>query len=297
MYHISFHQIYYFLTLAQTLSFTETSHMLYISQPTLSKQISALETELGMSLFKRTRRTVELTEEGKLLAKEWSVIQNLMNSSVYHAKLLTLQAFGKLRIGCADTFEIDDELAPVIREFHQEHPQIRCDLESHGFKSLRSLLNAGDLDIIFIPGFELPAYKHIEKLFFQHLELGIAVPSGHPLAKKEHVTVADLANEPIITLKESSFGESKVKSYFKKHGIEPHITRQVSNLNSLMLALKNGVGCTICHVRVKSPHIRIFSLDDQPNDGNIYAVWKEDFASAELELFKNLLMCKSGGEW
>ena len=296
MYHISFHQIYYFLTLAQTLSFTETAHMLYISQPTLSKQISALETELGMTLFKRTRRTVELTEEGKLLAREWAAVQNLMNSSIYHAKLLTLQAFGRLSIGCADTFEIDDELAPVIREFRREHPQISCDLESYGFKSLRNLLSAGELDIIFIPEFELPAYKDIEQLFFSHLELGIAVPAGHPLSAKEHVTITDLAGEPIITLKESSFGENKVKNYFAKYDMEPHITKQVSNLNSLMLALKNGVGCTICHARVKSPHIRIYTLDDQPNDCNIYAVWKKDSASAELELFKNLLMNRSVAE-
>ncbi len=292
MYHISFHQIYYFLTLAQTLSFTETAHMLYISQPTLSKQVTALETELGFPLFVRTKRQVSLTPEGQLLAKEWSGIQNMMNTSVYHAKLLSLNTTGKLRIGCADTFEIDEDLAPVITEFCKEHPQIELDLESHSFKSLRNLLYAGELDVVFIPEFEIPAYKDIDKLFFQHLQLGIAVPSTHPLAAKKHVTIADLKDEPIVTLKESSFGEGKVKSYFNKHGIQPNITKQVSNLNTLTLALKNGAGCTICHNKLKSPHIKIYTLDDQPNDSNIYALWKADYASAELELFKNLILQK-----
>ncbi|MGL5435303.1 MAG: LysR family transcriptional regulator [Lachnospiraceae bacterium] len=78
MYHISFHQIYYFLTLAQTLSFTETSHMLYISQPTLSKQITALETELGFTLFNRTKRSVELVWKADFASAELELFKNLM---------------------------------------------------------------------------------------------------------------------------------------------------------------------------------------------------------------------------
>lgn len=290
MYHITFQQIYYFLTLAQTLSFTEAAQMLYVSQPTLSKQITALETELGFDLFKRSRRSVELTKEGHLLAKDWSVIQNLMSSSIYRAKLLTLENIGSLRVGCADTFEIDEELSPIVNAFCRNHPGIEFDLESHGFRSLKRMLYAGDLDVVFIPEFEIPGYKDVETMFFRHLHLCIAVPASHPLAAKEHVTIMDLADEPIITLRESSFGESKVKQYFQRYGIQPDITKQVSNLHSLTLALKNGVGCTICHNKLKSSHIKIYALEEQPNDCNIYAVWKADFASAELELFKNLLV-------
>lgn len=291
MYHITFQQIHYFLTLAKTLSFTDTSQMLYVSQPTLSKQIGALETELGFPLFERTKRSVSLTPEGKLLYKDWSAIQNLMDTSIYNAKLLKRTPTGKLRIGFADTFETDDMLASTMSIFHSNYPDIDIDLESHGFKSLRNLLYAKDLDIIFLPEFELSHYQGIEKLEFQALELGIAVPITNPLSKKDHVTIPDLKNEPIVALssKESSSGVNKMRDYFIRYGIEPNIVKHASNLQSLTIALKSGVGCTICHNKIKSSQIRIYDLEEQPYDSNIYAVWCTDHTSMELDLFQDIL--------
>lgn len=291
MYHITFQQIHYFINLAQTLNFTESSEMLYISQPTLSKQITALEEELGFPLFERTKRSVALTPEGKLLSKEWQKIENSLNTSIYNAKSLNLKKTGTLRIGLADTFEIDDELAPIIESFSDKYPDIDIDIESLGLKALRKQLYSNDLDIIFIPQFELLAFNNIEKFRFQDVELAIAVPISNPLSQKEHVTVSDLEGEPFVALstKESSLGMGKSVDYMRKYGIEPNIVKQVSNLNSLTLAVRNGRGVTICHSKINNPGIKIYSLDSQPDDCHIYAVWKSDSPSVETELFKDLL--------
>ncbi|WP_099467140.1 LysR family transcriptional regulator [Konateibacter massiliensis] len=287
MYRITFQQIHYFLALAKTLNFTEAAKSLYISQPALSKQMLVLENELGFSLLKRNKRNVELTPEGESLYRDWSMLENMMNSSIYNAKLLKRKTVGKLSIGCTDTFSVDEMLSKVLYNYQSHYPNIDIDLGSFGFRTLRDQFNNRDLDVIFVPEFELESYKDVNSFLFQKVELCIAVPSSHPLSKRDHVTVTDLKDQPLITIspKESVVGVSKIKNICKAHGFEANIVKYVSNLNSLLLGVKNGIGITICDNKVRDPKIKTFNLDKQPDDSNIYVLWKTGLEHAELELF------------
>lgn len=292
MHRITFQQIHYFLTIAKVLNFTEASKMLYISQPALSKQIHVLETELKFPLFVRTKRSVSLTLEGEQLYKEWFIIEEMMINSIYHAKLLQQTAIGHLNIGCTDTFQIDDSLSELVETFHLKYPNIDINLESYGFKTLREKLYSNELDVIFIPFFELVNYTDVEWLHFQKIDLGIAISVNNPLSQKENLTVKDLIDEPfvLITPTESAVGVEKTKSYCLSNGFDPKIVKYVSNLNSLTLALKNGIGVSICHNKISDKKIRIFDLEIQPNDSDIIAIWKVRQNSIELDLLKKELI-------
>ena len=74
MYKINFQQMEYFLSVAEKLNFTEAAKSLYISQPSLSKQISLLEEELGFALFIRNKRSVRLTPAGEVLNRKWKLL-------------------------------------------------------------------------------------------------------------------------------------------------------------------------------------------------------------------------------
>jgi len=298
MYRITFQQIHYFLTIAKVLNFTEAAKLLYISQPALSKQIHVLENELGFPLLKRNKRTVELTLEGESLYKDWMVLENMISSSIYNAKLLKHNAVGTLNIGCTDTFHIDESLSELVEDFHHDYPHIDVNMESCGFKTLRERLHSNELDMIFIPFFELGNFKNIEWITFQEVKLGIAVPTSNPLSKREHVTIKDLKEEAFVTItpKESASGVEKIKLLCRQYGFEPRVIKCVSNLNSLTLALKSGVGVTICHSKLSSEKIKIYELDNQPKDSDIIAIWKKDIDSAELDLFKNKLYELLGNE-
>lgn len=287
MYRISFQQIHYFLTVAKTLNFTEASKALYISQPALSKQINVLEEELGFLVLKRNKRNVILTPEGELLYKDWQILENMLESSVYRAKLIKCNTTGSLRIGCIDSFSVDSPLYQLLNSFREKYPKIDLDLSSYGFRVLREQFNNGEFDIIFIPDFECSHFKNIQKLTFMKVNLCIAVPIKHPLSKKEVVTMYDLKSEPIIAIspKESLNGLNKVKAYFNKYGLEPNIVKYASNLNSLILAVKNGFGITICENSISDPTIKKYDLEDQPHDSDIVAIWKSDIDKAELDLF------------
>lgn len=287
MHRITFQQIHYFLTIAKVLNFTEASKMLFISQPALSKQIHVLEVELGFPLLIRNKRSVSLTPEGEQLSKEWFYIEEMMINSIYNAKLLHQTAIGHLNIGCADTFQIDESLSELTESFHIKYPNIDINMESYGFKTLRDKLNSKELDIIFIPNFELMNFKDVEWQRFQKIDLGIAVSINNPLSLREKLTVKDLANEPfvIISPNESALGVEKVKSLCLSYGFEPKIVKYVSNLNSLTLALKSGIGVCICHNKISDKKIRIFDLETQPNDSDIIAIWKAQKHRMEMDLF------------
>ncbi|MDF2871660.1 MAG: transcriptional regulator, LysR family [Anaerocolumna sp.] len=287
MYRITFQQIHYFLAVAKTLNFTEAAKSLYISQPALSKQIVVLENELGFSVLKRNKRSVELTSEGESLYKDWSILENMMNSSIYNAKLLKRKTVGKLSIGCTDTFSIDEALSKLIFNYQSNYPNIDIDLGSYGFRTLREQFNNGDLDVIFLPDFECVNYKDVNRLYFQKVELCIAVSTAHPFSKKEHVTIEDLKDQPLIAIspKESVIGVGKIKDYCRMHGFEANIVKYVSNLNSLLLGVKNSIGITICDSKIKDPNIKTFLLDKQPEDSDIYVLWKSKLDHAELDLF------------
>lgn len=241
---------------------------------------------------------MELTPEGESLYKDWGVMENMMSSSIYNAKLLKHNAVGTLNIGCTDTFQIDESLSELVENFHQDYPHIDVNMESCGFKTLRERLLSNELDMIFIPFFELGNFKNIEWITFQEVKLGIGVPTSNPLSKRDHVTFKDLKDEAFVTItpKESASGVEKIKNLCRQYGFEPRIVKCVSNLNSLTLALKSGVGVTICHSKLSSEKIKIFELDNQPKDSDIIAIWKKDVDSAELDLFKNKLYELLGNE-
>lgn len=291
MHNITFQQIHYFLTMARVLNFTKASKMLFISQPALSKQINVLETELGFPLFIRNKRFVSLTPEGEQLNKEWKIIEEMMMDSIYHAKLLQQTAIGHLNIGCTDTFHIDEDLSELMDSFRMKYPNIDINLESYGFKTLRDKLNSKELDTIFIPHFELCNYQEVEWVYFQEVTLALAMPTSNPLSKRDHVSIKDMVEEPfvIITPNESAVGVEKIKGLFQSYDFEPKIVKYVSNLNSLTLAIKNGVGSSICHNKISDKKIRIYNLENQPNDSDIIAMWSTRQNSIELDLLKKEL--------
>ncbi|MDK2808594.1 MAG: hypothetical protein PWP24_1330 [Clostridiales bacterium] len=287
MYRITFLQIHYFLTVAKTLNFTQAASLLYISQPALSKQILSIEGELGLVLFERNKRTVMLTPAGASLYKEWALLEADLNASIARAKLLQQNEAKTLRIGCTDTFPIDEALSLLMERFQTQYPDIDIDIGSYGFRTLKEQFQSGDFDVIFIPEFELSAYKGVKTLPFQTVDLCIAVPLSHPLSKKKEVTVSDLKEQPIITIspKESVKGVEKIKNLCQDYGFEPNIVKYMSNLNSLLLGVRNGIGITICDNKINDRNIKTYDLKEQPRDSNIVAVWKATTDHKEIQLF------------
>lgn len=291
---ISFQQISYFLTTAETLNFTDASKQLYISQPALSKQISILEQELGFPLFIRNRRHVALTPEGASLYRDWSDMSRLMETSIYNAKLVSNQTNGHLAIGCSDTFDYSDILPPFIQQFRSTYPFIELSIESHSFKTLRESLMNDTVDLILTPYFELDGLPDVHWLKLKDIPLSLVVPNSNPYSVQDHVTLSDLKDETFILIspKDSLGGNERITALARRAGFSINHVQFVPNVTSLVLAVKNGLGVAVCNANFfeqsDSP-CQIYPLDIPLDDSFLIAAWKKNRHNISLDLITKML--------
>ncbi|WP_179122308.1 LysR family transcriptional regulator [Caloramator quimbayensis] len=137
-----------FIMLANTLNFTRAAELMYISQPSLSKQIVNLEDELGVPLFKRNKRGVELTVYGKVFLNDAKEIINQWEKSINHIEQVKYGDNGFVRIGFIRDFPI--KIVPEsIKLFTKENPEVNIKLKEFGENECIEVLCKGDVDAVF----------------------------------------------------------------------------------------------------------------------------------------------------
>ena len=141
-------QISYFLTVSKTLSFSKAAASLSVSQPAVSKQVSLLEEELGMTLFDRTRQGVFLTESGRLFNALFQDYIDRFHETLEEARQINLTLQAVVRIGCSEAFRLSRFYAEVEDFFADRYPNIRLELSSVEEEELPPLLKSGQIDLV-----------------------------------------------------------------------------------------------------------------------------------------------------
>ncbi len=194
---LTFRQMEYFLKLCETLNFARAAEELYTTQPSVTRQIQALERELEVPLFQRTSRKVELTPTGSYLQKEFRRLLDQMNEAIQTARKMELQLAGELRIGVCDLWELPF-LPEAMRQFRTRHPDVFLQLKVDCFRSLIQKFQSEDLDLIFCMRSPAAAVSGAERRRMRRGRLCCIVPKGSPLARCERLTPEDVAAYPWI---------------------------------------------------------------------------------------------------
>ena len=186
----------YFLEIARESSMSRAAETLHVSQPTLSKQMKELESELGKKLFHRGSTSVSLTDEGMLLRKRAEDILTMVDKTTSEFRELDNITGGEVHIGCAESHQIK-YLAWVIKDFKEAYPRFRYHLTSGNTEQVVERLDRGLIDFAFIvepPNLE--RYNHIE---IPGTDIwGLAIRKDHPLAEKKEIVFADLTGVDLI---------------------------------------------------------------------------------------------------
>lgn len=186
----------YFLEIARESSMSRAAEILHVSQPTLSKQMKELESELGKKLFHRGSTSVSLTDEGMLLRKRAEDILTMVDKTTSEFRELDNITGGEVHIGCAESHQIK-YLAWVIKDFKEAYPRFRYHLTSGNTEQVVERLDRGLIDFAFIvepPNLE--RYNHIE---IPGADIwGLAIRKDHPLAEKREIVFADLTEVDLI---------------------------------------------------------------------------------------------------
>ncbi|MER7639050.1 LysR substrate-binding domain-containing protein [Streptomyces sp. NPDC126522] len=181
----------YFVAVADQLHFGRAADELHIAQPVLSRQIRALEQDLGASLFTRDRHGVELTAAGRQLLADAGP---LLASTHAIRRRVSAAAGGKRRLMVG--FRAGVAVTPAARAFENRHPDVVVDVQRIEGDDQAAMLLDGRIDVGYV---RLPIDETGLRVTPLYAEPRVAVlPAGHRLAGKEQVTEADLADEPLI---------------------------------------------------------------------------------------------------
>ena len=235
-------QMKYFLAVARQESITKAAELLFITQPSLTRQIQSLEKEIGSPLFVRGKRKLSLTETGKLLRKRAEEMLLLYEKT--EAELLSASSAvgGDVFIGGGESYAMG-YLASVAKELHEKNPNIHFHLFSGDIADVTERLDKGLLDFgLLIEPADVTKYDFI-KLPVKDT-WGVLLRRDHPLAKLPHVTAEDLRNTDLI-ISRHALNRSNVTEWFGgKRMLEACVTYNL--LYNAALFAQQGIGAVVC---------------------------------------------------
>lgn len=286
-------QIDYFIAVAHHLNFTKAAKSLYISQPSLSKQVALLEQEIGVQLLYRTKRTVRLTPAGIILLKELSDIKQRLNVAFEKSRQSGLGENSPITIGCLDAMNTDIFIPELLNRFKEQHPNVKIILERHSFRLLREKVLDGTLDIIFTLSFEIDSTLEIASDVLYDLVGSIFMSSSNPLAKRESLSLKDLKNENFVMISrdESPRGFDGVIKICRDNGFTPNIVKQLPNIESLLMCVESGLGVTVLDSNVRLHNKDKFKIFEIVDDYiSIVMAWKKDNMDPAIPFFISSLL-------
>jgi LysR family transcriptional activator of glutamate synthase operon len=239
-------QIEYFLAVADELSFTRAAEKLYVSQTAVTQQIRALEEQMGVQLFSRTKKKVELTPAGELFRIEGRRILEHIDNAFTHARDASMGMTGGLEIGFANY--ASNILSNSLQEFHDRYPNIRLHFRSYNPSVLLDRLKLGELDMIFSPVFDPTVYEECVFQEISGISLIAVLPSNHPLAGRHTLTRQDLGQENLILActPDSKIGEDRlIINSFLQIGLQPNIVDRIEDAETILLMVAVGMGVSI----------------------------------------------------
>lgn len=266
MYKINLSEMQIFLLTAKYHSFSKAAEVLYISQPTVTKWIRHLENELGVKLFHRTSRSVELTYAGDLLKDRWKPLLAEIEASIHDAQELSNNRLSTIRIGALDGYDFEQILADYIVPFENLHPEVQIDFNIYNLHELTEQIE--NLDIIFSNNLEYAAANDHTFLKLDELPFYLAVSKKHRFARKKSISMKELSNEKFLIFPPhvSPSAMHYADSAFKLMELTPQFI-PVENTPSQMLKISQNQGVAIlCASTIKGyeKKISLIRIKDFP---------------------------------
>ncbi len=243
------------VTLAETLHFGRAAERLHLSQPPLSHQIRQLEVELRIKLFHRTKRQVQLTEAGRMFVQEARVILAQASHAANLASRVNHGEVGQLTIGVAGPADAPIFIQ-ILRAFASKHPKVRIVLRNMSTLDQTQAVSEGRLHAGFVA---LPIDDAgLATETVMRRPIMIALPPGHPLARRERVPLKELACEPQIMFARSNGPRffDAVLAACREAGFSMNIAHEVDNLYTACALVAAGLGVCLVPAGLQDGHSR-----------------------------------------
>ncbi|MFC0186560.1 DNA-binding transcriptional regulator, LysR family [Pseudarcicella hirudinis] len=284
-------QLKYFLVLAEELHFGKAAEKLFIVQPALTRQIQLLEEELGISLFKRNKRSVQLTVSGEYFSHEVKGIIEQLEMVKNRTRLVEDGEKGEVRIGyvgsCIHTF-----LPDILSGLHEKYPHIQTYLNEMTSSSQILGIQNGELDIAFLRN-PAPNHHFGQQMVFSET-FSLVVPDNHFITGSNFEGIHQLANEDFIlpTRMDGEIYYQLQLSICENAGFSPKIAHETVHGHTVLKLIDHQLGITFLPTSFRSvtnANVRFIELKNIPQRAEITALWDKKNPNPSLHRFLGLI--------
>ncbi len=249
-----------FIKVAETSSFSEAGSQLFLTQPAISKRIAALESNLGVRLFDRIGRQVQLTEAGiRLLPKARRMAEDLQD--IKRSMTLQMQGVsGELRLSTSHHVGLR-RLPKSLKRFQEDFPSAHLEIEfTQSEEAYQDVLKGrAELGIITLSNKENPL---IESLPIWSDPLTCVVSKDHPLALSKKLSLIELAQHACVLPNKNTFTRQIAEQVFGKQGLKPKVRMNTNNLETLAMLVGIGWGWSLLPSTLVDEKLVVLNIAD-----------------------------------
>ncbi|MCV4340145.1 LysR family transcriptional regulator [Pseudomonas capsici] len=284
----------YFIAVAEELHFGRAAQMLGISQPPLSQQIQMLEQELGVRLFDRTNRRVQLSEAGRLFLEEARGVLAQVDKAADVARRAQLGELGELKVGFTASAPFTSGIPKAIFAFRQTYPDVHLALKEMTSKDVSEQLEDKSIQVGIMRPLALPDSLVSFELLREPLV--VILRSDHPLAagSEQGLYMSALAAEPFVFFPRT-YGSglyAQILGLARDAGFSPLITQEAVEVMTIIGLVAAGLGVTVLpasYQRMRIEGVVYRTLLDPAATSAVWLVQRKDEQSPMAKAFFELV--------
>jgi DNA-binding transcriptional LysR family regulator len=281
-------QLRTFVAVAEERNFTRAAERVHISQSGVSAQIRQLERELGAELFDRSARTATLTVAGKAALEHARAALASADAVGQAVSEVTGLIRGRLTVGMVIGCTVTP-LFDALAAFHRAHPGVEISLLEDNSDQLVERVRAGTLHLGLV-GTAAPAPEGLEALTVVAEPLVVAVPAGHPLARRRRVTLADVVAHPVVCMPPGTGVRTVLDQACAGQNLRPAVALEVSAADAIADLAGRGLAAAVLTESMAARHsdrLTARPIDDVRTSVLLALVWKGGHSPAVRALLRH----------
>ncbi|RNB81680.1 LysR family transcriptional regulator [Brevibacillus fluminis] len=268
----------YFSEVAKHLSFSKAAAALYVSQPSISKAIKSLEADLGVPLFYRSTKQLELTDAGRaVLTNAKNVLESFHNLTSELNDVMEIKK-GEIRIGIPPIVGAAF-YSKIIIQFKAMYPDIDIRLTEVGTKMIKQGIEEGSLDVGLVCSYPLQN-DDFEGMKLLKDPLMLVVHKDNRLAAQPYIRMSEIVGEPLILYRKDFSLHDRILEEFDRHGFAPKIVCESSQKDFLVELVEAKLGITFLPSKICSelahPAVVARPLHDADICLELGLIWKKE---------------------
>ena len=287
-------QLQYFIAVAECGGFRQAAARLYVAQPALSRQVKAMETDLGLLLFDRTSRQIALTPAGAVFLRAARGVLQDLASGVRRARLASRGQVGRCVLTAPRTALATGLLPRVAEIISVRYPEIELTITEADVPDHWHMLLSGTADLVVGPA-PAPGTEGIDaELVWMEAIRCVLVPAGHPLAQRASVRLAELAGESFLAIEPSLMPEpwQHIDRALARAGVERTQLRVVRSMSGVRTLVAAGHGCALvsdAYLQQPPAGTAVIEIDDLSVDVTVAQQWRAGDGMGVTRLVRDVL--------